>query len=475
MYVARARYNDEQMTDSNSLARALVQSPEKLASSVIFLGGKSSSKFPLVTLTEGVRNTETIINKDEYEYDVMAELRYTRNLTQTVSGSAVGKGGAIFYLSFPDRWFINQYVLMGRSGTQVRIMGDPQPDGNDWKYPVQLISPSPEAVMPSSDLVAGAAFGQLFAPVGKDFSRGNASNWETLGKVRHKLTTVRKSYQFAGDAVNFVADIRLPKKGGGETQMWMDFEEWQYMLQWNQEKELLLWYGQQSYNERGITQLKDPDTGQPIVIGPGLLEQIQNKDTYSKLTVNKIKNTVRDLFYGLSDKQDFKQITLYTGTGGAEEFHNAIAEEVENKTYLILDQGKFITGSGNSLELGGYFRTYQHIDGHTVTVTTVPHFDRGPVADVRPKHPRTGLSLESYRMVFLDQSNYGGSPNVVQIRKKGREFMKWYTAGSVVPPGFSQTEMSRASDIDGASVHMLANCGVCLKRFNTSLDMECVI
>ena len=51
--------------------------------------------------------------------------------------------------------------------------------------------------------------------------------------------------------------------------------------------------------------------------------------------------------------------------------------------------------------------------------------------------------------------------------------LRWCVAGSVAPRGFDQSN-SRASDIDGASVHMLKTAGIVLRRFDTSLDMECV-
>jgi hypothetical protein len=121
----------------------------------------------------------------------------------------------------------------------------------------------------------------------------------------------------------------------------------------------------------------------------------------------------------------------------------------------------------------GYFTSYDHVDGHSVKVVKLPMFDHGPIADARAKHPVTGYSLESYRMVFVDQSNYDGQANVQMISKKGREMMRWCVAGSVVPRGFD-SGTSRASDVDGASVHMLKTAGIVLKRFDTSLDIECV-
>lgn len=473
MRVSKQHFNDEQHTDSNSLTNALLAAPAKLSPVMTFLGGREDKKFPLTMLTEGVKNVKSI-NKSEYEYDVHTRVNHVRRLASTVGGGGgLGKGGSLFHLPFEDRWFINQYVLISESGIQVRIMGEPVPDGDRWLYPVRLVDPNPEMEFPASDLTAGSSFAQMFAPVGTDYSRGNASNWSAPAKVRHKLTTIRKSYQFSGKAKNFVADVELPKKGGGTSNFWMDYEEWQYYLQWKTECEMLYWYGRQSYNENGVTQMKDPDTGQPVVIGPGLLQQIQNKDTYSILTTKKLKNTIRDLFYGMTDAQN-KQVTLYTGIGGAEEFDNALKEDLGNRSYQVLDNGKFVTGSGNALQLGGFFNTYQHIDGHTINVVKVPMFDHGPVADARAKHPVTGLSLESYRMVFVDQSNYDGEPNVQMVNHENREMLRWCVAGSVVPRGFDQNT-SRASDIDGASVHFLKEGGIVLKRFDTSLDMECVI
>lgn len=470
MRVSKQYFNDAQMTDENSLANALLASPAKLTPALTHLGGREDKRFPLTMLTEGVGATKSI-TRSEYEYNVTTRVNHVRPLATTTSGSEVGKGGAIFDLIFPDKWFIKDYVLISQSGVQVRIMSQPVGLGSNYRYQVRMVNPDPLASMPTSDLTAGSRFGQLFAPVGTDFSRGNASNWAVPAKVRHKIGTVRKSYQFSGSAKEFVAEFEFETKSGGKTSLWMDYEEWQYMLQWKQECEFYYWYAEQSYDEKGITQMKD-ENNQPVIVPPGLLNQIVNVDTYSVLTTNKIKSTIRDLYSGMTDAQE-KQITLYTGLGGAEEFDNALKAEVAGRSYIILDQGKFVTGSGNNLTLGGYFTTYKHIDGHTINVVKVPMFDHGPVADTRPRHPVTGLSMESHRMVFLDQGTYDGESNVQMINRKNRELLRWAVPGSVVPNGFGKS-LLRASDIDGASVHFLKQGGILLRRFDTSLDLQCV-
>ena len=472
MWAKRTVYSDQQKTDVANISTALLTQPAKLSPILTYLGGKEDDKFPLSMLTEGVGNVRSIENL-EFEYDVMTRLRRTRPIAVTPGSTAnLGQGGQIFKLTFPDKWFINQYVLVSQSGVQARIMGEPTPNGNNWDYPVRLVTPDPAAVMPAADVQGGASFASLFAPVGIDWSRGNASNWEAPAKIRHKLTTVRKSYSHSGEAKQTVVEIGLPTKGGGTSRYWVDFEEWQYMLQWKEECESLYWYGEQSYNDKGVTPMKD-ENGQPVVIGPGLLEQIQNKETYSILTAEKVKSIVRDVFYGMSDGQN-KQVTLYTGMGGAEEFDKAMKSELDASSYRQFNDGKFVSGSGRNLELTGFFTSYQHIDGHVVRVVKVPLFDHGGVAQASRRHPRTGLPLESYRMVFVDQSSYNGEANLQMITRKGREMLRWAVAGSTIPTGFTGNDL-RATDIDGCSVHFLKVAGVILKRFDTSIDLTCDI
>ena len=456
------------MTDMNSLANALVSKPEELTPIMTHLGGREDKKFPLTMLTEGVKNTKSIDGL-EYEYRVQTRLRKTRPIAVTNAGSNLGLGGNIFSLTFPDKWFINPYVLISPSGTQVRIQAEPIPDGSNYTYRVKLVNPDPTATLAAADAAVGATWGQMFAPVGTDFSRGNASNWQSPEKIRHKLTTIRKSYSFSGNAKNQVVVFELPAMGGKTTKLWMDYEEWQYYLQWKEECESLYWYANQSYNENGATQLRD-ENGQPVIIGPGLLEQVINKDTYSTLTANKLKNTIGDLFYGMTDAQN-KQVTVYTGIGGAREMDDAMKNELTG--FRAFNDGKFVSGSGRNMVLSGFFTTYEHVDGHTVRIVKVPQFDHGTVAQASTRHPLTGYSLESYRMVFVDQSSYDGESNLTMINQKGREMKRWAVAGSTIPKGYGDS-MLRASDVDGASVHFLKTAGILLRRFDTSVDLSCV-
>ena len=466
--VLKTYYNDQQMTDTNSLVNALMEKPQELSPIITHLAGREEKKFPLSFLTEGVGNVRSI-DRFEYEYRVKT---HEVNVRPVVSAVGDGTGGSYFTVTFPDKWFVFPYTLVSQSGVLARIMEQPTPDAGGYKYTLKIVSPDVSSI-DSADTAAGALWGMLYANVGIDFSRGNASNWSAPGLVRSKIGTVRKSYHFAGNAKNYVAEFTLPMKEGSTTKLWMDYEEYRHMLKFKEECEMYYWYGQKTYDDKGNNQMLD-ENGQPVISGPGLFEQIINKDTYSTLTQKKIEDVIGDLFYGMTDATD-KQVTLYTGVGGAREFDKALRDyyKADTNSYLRTTESKFITGSGRNLGITGYFTSYDHIDGHRVNVVKVPLFDHGPVAQASMKHPESGLPLESYRMVFVDQSTYDGENNLQMINKKGREMMRWAVAGSVVPKGFTETD-TRASDIDGASVHMLKTAGILLRRFDTSLDLQCV-
>lgn len=468
MQVLKTYYNDSQMTDTNSLVNALMERPEELSPIITHLAGREEKKFPLSFLTEGVGNTKSI-DRFEYEYRVKTHEINVRPVVVGL-GAAAGAGGAPFYLTFPDKWFVFPYTLVSQSGVLARIMAEPVADGAGWKYTLKIVSPD-TANVPAADVAAGALWGQLYANVGVDFSRGNASNWTAPGLVRSKIGTIRKSYHFSGNAKDYVAQFELPLKEGSKTKLWMDYEEYRHMLKFKEECEMYYWYGQKTHDASGTSTMLD-ENGQPVISGPGLLEQIINKDTYSTLTQTKLEETIGDLFYGMTDATD-KQVTLYTGIGGAREFDKALKSYYGTNPFLQTTQPYFITGSGRNLGITGYFTSYQHVDGYSVNVVKSHLFDHGPVAQASMKHPVSGLPLESYRMVFVDQSTYDGENNLQMINKKGRELLRWCVAGSVVPKGFTAND-SRASDIDGASVHMLKTAGILLRRFDTSLDLKCV-
>jgi hypothetical protein len=139
------------------------------------------------------------------------------------------------------------------------------------------------------------------------------------------------------------------------------------------------------------------------------------------LTENIIYRTVRDVLYN-SCADKVKQISIYTGVGGREEFHRAFASSLGKLGYTNFTT-QFVGGEANSnnLTYGAYFGTYKHQDGHVVTLKMLPLLDHGAKADAAPKHPTSGLPITSYDMYFIDESTVDGKPNLQFVQEKGAE------------------------------------------------------
>jgi hypothetical protein len=460
-------FNAEGMTDENSLANALLTEPDKLSPVLTHLAGQEDKRFPLSFLTEGMNNVK-YINDIEYDYPVMGRLNKSVMAVSLDAGTGVSHSR--FKVTFAERWFVKQYIIESPSGIQARVMEDPIEVQSGWQYTLQLVTSDSSEAVASSD-IAGKQFVQLFAPTAFSGSRGNESNWVAPSKMRNQISLIRKSYRYEGNMPDRVVNVEL-NVGGRTTKLWYDFEEYQHMLRWKEETEYSLWYSKYNRDTDGVIHLKD-DNGKPIPLGSGVLEQIPNVDTYSELTAVKLKNVVRDALYGASDAAQMN-IVLFTGLGGLEEFDKAMKDEVSSGSYIKnTDPASFITGSGANLQLGGFFTSYKHIDGHTITVRHLPLFDHGARALNADKHPVTGLPMESYRMIFLDMSTYDGEQNVTMVTRKGRELVRWAVAGASVPPGFAGNAL-RANDVDGASVHFMKESGISIRRATNCLHLECV-
>jgi hypothetical protein len=330
------------------------------------------------------------------------------------TGDKPGIGNSTFFITFKDNWVKRFYYIRSTNGTLAYVHGDGEPVMNGFRYEIQLAAATPDAYCPVTDLDPNTKWIDMFTGVAESESRSTESKMVMPGQFKNQMGFMRAGFQWAGNAANKVMRISMQGKNGKESNAWMDYAMWQFEKRWLEECEHYYWYSQYNRLADGTIPLKDLLTGKVIPMGSGVLEQIVNKSTYSKLNYKSLMNKIGDALYGQSDTANMN-ITFMTGTGGKREFHQAM---LDAGVQLIGSYGtgdvasKFITGSGRNLMLGGFFDGFYHIDGYTIKVKYNPVFDHGRVAQVSPTHPETGLPLESYRMVFLDDSDVDGQPNI---------------------------------------------------------------
>ena len=470
-------WNESMKSNDASFARLINSQPDKIAPVLTRMMGSESSRFPLMYPSEGMQAIQEV-DADEFEYDVVGRLMKAVPLQAPPSGSYASNFGVNYTegtIYFNEGIFPVGYTILSPLGYQLRITNRTQANGA-WAYSVKLVAKNASEFLPASELGSGALYALGWNAVASFGSFGSLSTSTAPVKVRGDVGTIRKGYAYEGNIKYRKAKtVQLDTKGGGSREMYWPYEEYQHNLSFRVECETNFWYSKSNRDAYGVINERD-EQGNPNVRGSGMFEQISNKDTYGTLTADKIDQTLRDAFYGMSDAEN-KTVTLFTGVGGRFVFDQAMKNELSNRGYIKLTDNKFVGGSGYKLSLGGFFDTYEHVDGYKVIIKTASIFDNGPQALASPKHPNyPNLPLESFRMTFVDTSTYDGMSNLTMVSKKGRAMLRGMVKG--INEAASGTDFTAndiiSTDKDGSSVHFLKAGQVVLRRFNTSIDLQCV-
>lgn len=460
----------------------------ELTRKLTYILGDYNKNYPISMMTMGnIATPGTTVELDDvqFTYPIMGrdDKASTTSSTSYISTDKPGIGHSHFKLRFPDNWIKRYYIIESSRGIQAYVIDDPIKIGDEWEYTVQLDPAEEGDYCPFSEVSAGTMWSDLTAQVAESESRGTHSKMANAGLYKNQMGFIRASMDWAGNSANKIMNIDV-KTDKGSTNVWMDFAMWQFEKRYLNECEHSYWYSRYNRLADGRIPLKDVITGKVIPRGSGMLEQIQNKSTFSTLTYSGLVNRIGDALFGQSDTGGMT-ITLYTGKGGLRDIDAAM--KAQGKV-LLTDFGfvadKFVTGSDRELMLGGFFNGFYHVDGYVIKVKHNPIFDMGKVALKSPKHPDSGFPLESHRMVFVDDNDYDGQPNIQHVAQKGRSFLHGIVPGLTPMPkslkilgGFNITGEEAqllSTETDKSSYHRFKSAGIQMLRGNKCFDLTCV-
>jgi hypothetical protein len=466
--------------------------PSELTKKLTYILGKNENNYPLSMMTmggEGFGNNNTTkeIDDVQFTYPVIGQLDKANVTFDTIyTGSdKPGIANSPFYLIFPDNYIKRFTIIQSEGGTQAYTLeeGEPLPTGG-FRYKVQLDPAGPSDWCPVPQTYAGVKWVRLHTAVPESESRTTESNMAVPGAFKNQMGFMRTGFSWAGNAANKIMKITVTGKDGKSTEVWMDWFMWQFEQQWLADCEHYYWYSRYNRLPDGTIPLKDMLTGKTIPRTSGVLEQIANRSSYSKLTYQTLVNKVGDALFGQNDSGNMT-ITLMGGRGARRELDRIIREAggmlLGNNWGNIAD--RFVTGTGYNMMLGGFFDGFYHIDGYTIKFKHNPIFDTGRVAKASPLHPESGLPLESYRMVFIDDSDVDGQPNIMHVAQKGRGYMDGVVAGLTPMPKSLQILSGNqglaaskflSTDQDKSSYVRFKSAGIQILRANRCFDLTCV-
>lgn len=315
-------FDAKSMLDENNFYAQRHGHPAELTTKLTWLLGDSTKSFPLAMATMGdiisadggFKKTNSKVKElddIQFTWPVMSRLNKASIVATTNSTADLGKGLQPFKVVFTDNWIKRNYMIESPLGIQAYVLGDPVKVSEGYEYTLQLNAVSDQTICPSSEVVAGSMWCDLNTFNAESESRGTEFKRVAPGKYKNQMSIIRMSHQWAGNSANKVMSITIGHEGK-TMKLWMDFEQYQFERAWLEEVEHMFWYSRYNRRSNGEIPLKDIITGKPIPTGAGLLEQVNNYASYTRLTYAFLQNVVANAFFGQSDT-DGMSITLYTG------------------------------------------------------------------------------------------------------------------------------------------------------------------
>lgn len=451
------------LTQSNHLRSFFLMEPV-LASSVVtrVYNRMTGSKNPLSFLTIGTGRAKEL-SDIIYRWPLMGDSEKAIPIISNLGdgGSFPGIGNTTFRVVMAEKWFtLGDVIVPDNSDYPCRVQEYPATNGfgDGFIYTLQLVSADPAAYIPVSLLEAGKEFSKDFNSQEHDHSReGGDTHYATPFMMENYMGTFRKKYEVTGAAHEKVLSIKLmDPESGKTTETWVKYVEWEFWCQFQDEIERALWYGKSNIDNTTTIPTMKGLSGNPIYMSAGVEQQLApaNKHYYTRLTESVIRDFLNNLSYGGTEPGP-REYVAFCGRGFMDGFDKAMKTSASNFTLV---DSKFITGSGQSMELGGQFTSYVGLNGDRITLKELPLYNN-PVRN-RQIHPETGLPAESYKATFLNfKMNSKGESNITKVYHKGREMVTTYVEGLYGPYGPKQSGTS-ATAVDGYEFHAMSECGV---------------
>jgi hypothetical protein len=291
--------------------------------------------------------------------------------------------------------------------------------------------------------------------------RGYSRSFYPAQFINH-LTTQRKTIAISGDALT---DVTWVEVMGSETKGWFYTKEAQGRLQLMQEDEHAKFFGQSSMKDVNgnllpVSTIIDPETGEQVVEGDGLLPQIDGQnsifgsDTDGGATIT----DMQDMMIALEKRSNSvygKMWYVVTGTDGYRRAQDML------QVYHVNNMGGRSTNGSNTqkvggedIPVGGNFDTFNY-SGNQIILVKHPMFD-----DTEKWFERssTGALLQSNMMIFLDMGASSNGPNIEILGKGAYGVNRTNVSGYI--NGITGDERDMVSSVDAIEWNTLKQDGI---------------
>jgi len=361
----------------------------------------------------GMVDKSKSIGSNGYRYRVMGRIQRKSTIIAQVGAS---QSSGEFTLRLRDNLLYKGMVVRFYSGLQAIVVSGPTGAQGNYTYVFQttngnvFVMATDVNAQPGEKTCMGGhtAYGEGSL---KGYSRAFSGE-----EYENHMTTQRKTFSLTGDALSDTTIVEINGKKG-----WFFTKENQGKVQFMMEDEYAKWFGVSTMRDANGTllaqsRLTDPETGNPIIIGDGLVEQIRG--------VNDLAPSGTD---GMPTMDDFKDMMTLLKKNANKDFTNHWyvvtgtdgynhAQEILRDYWLNFLGGRTPNGDQEEIEVGADFNTFKWV-GNRVTFVLHPMFDND---ELFPTLAADGNITQSGSYIWLNNGFNGqtGERNV-EILTKG--------------------------------------------------------
>lgn len=471
MKIALTQITDQKnwagLTKANNLVHAgLTKGPAQLSQMISNLYEMVNGDDNLVSFIE--KFPTKYVDQETYEWMLrgssernipLVKAAYGTSFTEITSSTTVqvGLNFAPFYLYFAEKWFSAPSVIAGLrpEDYQVKILEDPTPEGDLWRYKVGIFGNNPNTFMPLEELLQGVPYGQMYAPVEREFSkRGSDIQYESFYKLQNTVSYFRKGTKVPGSMIKMGKNIPLAyafqDDKGNKQVAWIDKVGYEFYKQFRRDYARGIVYGKNTMGADGNA-MQFGESGNPIMNGYGLYEQMQggNNGFYNVFNIDAFTYFLQGISYNKLN-EDSRDFLVTTGEYGALQFHQAVQAKMGQYAWLRSDMNfKNISDMNVSIQ-EGQIRSFDWINGIKVRIMIDKMLD-SPISAGKMRHPNGGY-ISSYIYNIWDFGTNGGEPNIRKVAVKGDEEYYKYVPGFRDPftPGAMGTSMTMTTNMEDA-------------------------
>jgi hypothetical protein len=403
----------------------------------IYVNQKSASKFQS-------------INAFVYEWEI--DVDFIKRVEFVAVPDGDGANGSDIIMAFKERYYEKYDTFRIEKSRQLAFVkqGPIRKADNYWEVVVQLVDNDYQSVLDAAACQPGMQT-RFITNYHPELSEEGYTKYQSnIERHRGYISTHRNDLSFSSTFAAlediFIKTGKNEGKGTStETIYKMKKKEKELLDNFLQARNQALLFGKTNVDVNGKTTIFDPDTNRPIIIGDGIIAQIEryaNKYAYAKLSIN-VFDTVME---HLRQKSKSSTGNIYTFIVN-EKLWNQIQRTLREYLKDWRTDGTFFYSvkAGKNVSVGANFDTYV-FGGNQISF----HVDKALTLE----YPDKGYGL----IVDLTADSTSNTPALQMFTLKGGEFIRSVIKGVGGLDGMTSGEAS--TPVAGSKLIHMGHAGV---------------